>query len=389
MKKTLIALLLSIVFVPSYAFAQIASSTTASVDVATLIAQLQAQIKELTLQLEAIQVSGDVAVTTSTEFIAVRAFTQTLHRGMFGEEVKELQRFLTQHPEIYPEGIISGYFGALTEGAVRKFQEAQGLEPVGIVGPKTRAVINVSVSGGGGSGVAQDVAQTTATTPVPPPPSPVPTPTPQAVTTPPPPPPPPATSGGGGSSYQIPTGYYHGTQTYVSEPTPPASPPPPPSSPSSTSTASTTPPAPPPTPSPSPSPTPPPPPPASDTTGPTITSLSITPTNTTVGGAVSFSATAEDPSGIQTIIYNIHYPGSSYVLRPNCNYNGVTSGTCGFGESIDHGIQNPSILGDYIINIRIVDLLGNSAYYYSNGSVTGGVSATHSLTIPAVTISAP
>jgi hypothetical protein len=102
MKKTLFALFLGIVFVPSFVFAQVASSTTASVDVATLIAQLQAQIKELTQQLQSIQESGDVAVTTSTEFVAVRAFTQTLHRGMFGEEVKELQRFLTQHPDIYP-----------------------------------------------------------------------------------------------------------------------------------------------------------------------------------------------------------------------------------------------------------------------------------------------
>ena len=34
------------------------------------------------------------------------------------------------------------YFGPATERAVKKFQEKNGLEPVGIVGPKTRAALN-------------------------------------------------------------------------------------------------------------------------------------------------------------------------------------------------------------------------------------------------------
>jgi hypothetical protein len=76
------------------------------------------------------------------------------------------------------------------------------------------------------------------------------------------------------------------------------------------------------------------------------------------------------------------------VLSPNCNFNGVTVGTCAFGEPIDHARQNPSVLGDYTIIIRAVDMLDNVAYYYPNGTVTNGVSATHNLTIPAITISA-
>lgn len=53
----------------------------------------------------------------------------------------------------------TGYFGALTEIAVKEFQSANGLEPVGVVGPQTRARIeSVSCteteSGGGSSGGA-------------------------------------------------------------------------------------------------------------------------------------------------------------------------------------------------------------------------------------------
>jgi peptidoglycan hydrolase-like protein with peptidoglycan-binding domain len=39
-------------------------------------------------------------------------------------------------------GEVTGYFGAQTEAAVINFQSSKGLDPVGVVGPKTRAVLN-------------------------------------------------------------------------------------------------------------------------------------------------------------------------------------------------------------------------------------------------------
>lgn len=389
MKKTLFALVLCAMFNPHFVFAQTASSTLTSAQVAELILQLQAQIKELQQQLVVIQQTASPEVTTSTEFVAVSAFTQTLARGMFSEEVKELQRLLAQNPEIYPEGVVSGYFGALTEEAVKRFQESHRLESVGVVGPKTRALLNETVSSdGGGSTVVQNTEVVTTTIAVAPPsPTPI-TPTPPQAVTPPPPPPAPNPSTGVYYGSYTSGGLNPSTPTFYSEPTPPA---PPPATATSTSEASSTPPVSPtpalsPSPTPSPTPTPPP---TTDTTGPTITSLSITPVSTIPGGQVSFTATAEDPSGIRTIIYDIQYPGTTYTLRPNCNFNGVLSGTCAFGESIDHGIKNPTLLGDYVIQVRIVDMLDNTATYYSNGTVTNGLSATHSFSIPAVTISAP
>ncbi|MDP2704524.1 MAG: peptidoglycan-binding domain-containing protein [bacterium] len=65
----------------------------------------------------------------------------TLRFGMRGEEVRALQELLRRDREIYPEGLVTGYFGALTENAVRRFQKAQGLNAVGIVDSWTRAYL--------------------------------------------------------------------------------------------------------------------------------------------------------------------------------------------------------------------------------------------------------
>lgn len=67
-------------------------------------------------------------------------FTTTLSIGSEGSDVTALQEFLTREG-VYT-GPITGYFGVLTERAVKVFQTNIGLESVGIVGPKTRAELN-------------------------------------------------------------------------------------------------------------------------------------------------------------------------------------------------------------------------------------------------------
>ena len=62
-------------------------------------------------------------------------------------QVVSLQKFLSQDPALYGEGIASGYFGSLTESAVKRFQERYGIAKggdagFGFVGPKTRAKLN-------------------------------------------------------------------------------------------------------------------------------------------------------------------------------------------------------------------------------------------------------
>lgn len=72
----------------------------------------------------------------------VTALTQTLRKGSKGVEVTELQKFLSGHPDLYPEKSVTGYFGAKTEAAVRRFQKRYGILQTGMVGPKTRGKIN-------------------------------------------------------------------------------------------------------------------------------------------------------------------------------------------------------------------------------------------------------
>ncbi|MBI2639278.1 MAG: peptidoglycan-binding protein [Candidatus Sungbacteria bacterium] len=69
--------------------------------------------------------------------------TKILQRGMRGEEVKILQEFLQKSDSGIPDdGPVTGYYGSVTVRAVTKFQQANGLEAVGFVGPATRELIN-------------------------------------------------------------------------------------------------------------------------------------------------------------------------------------------------------------------------------------------------------
>lgn len=73
--------------------------------------------------------------------------SQQLDLGMTGSDVTSLQTFLAGNSSIYPEGIVSGYFGSLTASAVSRFQSANGLSAVGRVGPQTLALINNLMGG--------------------------------------------------------------------------------------------------------------------------------------------------------------------------------------------------------------------------------------------------
>ena len=89
---------------------------------------------------------------------AASPLTLSLSRGMKNDQVKQLQLFLASQPDIYPEGTASGYFGVLTEKALKKWQKEKGLDPLGIVGPKTRVLINRELVSEGGGSVSQAAA---------------------------------------------------------------------------------------------------------------------------------------------------------------------------------------------------------------------------------------
>lgn len=120
-------------------------------------ASLQAELNALLAQLAALQ--AQLQTTTGSPSAAPAAsgsaygqcpnLTRTLRQGISGSDVTGLQAFLAADSRIYPEGTISGYFGALTQAAVQRFQVRHGIvnsgtpdsTGYGLVGPTTRATI--------------------------------------------------------------------------------------------------------------------------------------------------------------------------------------------------------------------------------------------------------
>ena len=54
-------------------------------------------------------------------------FTRKLFFGVRNNDVKSLQEFLAKDASLYPEGLITGYFGLLTKKAVQRFQCKHGI----------------------------------------------------------------------------------------------------------------------------------------------------------------------------------------------------------------------------------------------------------------------
>ena len=73
--------------------------------------------------------------------IHAATLSRQLEIGMSGSDVSALQTFLASDPVIYPEGLVTGYFGSLTQAAVARYQTKKGLPSVGRVGPLTLAAI--------------------------------------------------------------------------------------------------------------------------------------------------------------------------------------------------------------------------------------------------------
>lgn len=73
---------------------------------------------------------------------------RTLTQGARGDDVKQLQEFLKTSPDIYPEGLVTGYFGSLTKNAIQNFQKRTGIEITGVVDIITEAKLNNFITNG-------------------------------------------------------------------------------------------------------------------------------------------------------------------------------------------------------------------------------------------------
>lgn len=76
---------------------------------------------------------------------AQRARAAVYQQGSAGATVKEIQQRLKNWG--YYTGEVDGSYGAQTEKAVKYFQEANGLESDGVVGPKTLSALGIAETG--------------------------------------------------------------------------------------------------------------------------------------------------------------------------------------------------------------------------------------------------
>ena len=87
------------------------------------------------LENEGFKVNPETGKREKTEVKETNLFTRNLVYGSKGEDVNELQRCLARDKEVYPEGVVSGYFGTKTKAAVIRFQEKYAdeiLTPIGL-----------------------------------------------------------------------------------------------------------------------------------------------------------------------------------------------------------------------------------------------------------------
>jgi peptidoglycan hydrolase-like protein with peptidoglycan-binding domain len=170
MKTRITALAAAVAALPLLASAQSAADLQSQVE--ALLQQVQALQSQLGAQggtsagaSTAAQGISGLAQQTGVKVIDSSACPQigrTLKLTSTGDDVSRLQQFLARDRAIYPEGLVSGYYGSLTEAAVKRWQakfnivssgtaESTGY---GVVGPRTAAAISLQCSlyAGGGAG---------------------------------------------------------------------------------------------------------------------------------------------------------------------------------------------------------------------------------------------
>ena len=107
--------------------------------------ELLKQIADLKRQVAVLQERLAYLLTVKQQPICSN-FNSDLSYGMTSNEVKCLQQFLANLGEdIYPEKLITGYYGPLTEAAVKRYQGLKGIIATGYFGPLTRAVANQQI----------------------------------------------------------------------------------------------------------------------------------------------------------------------------------------------------------------------------------------------------
>lgn len=104
------------------------------------------KISRLSLLTAAVAIGSGLAIGAQAQVYST--IGAELGVGSRGDNVTALQRFLASNRLVYPEGLLTGYFGTLTRNAVTQFQIGHGLPTSGSVGLTTLQKLNSLISAG-------------------------------------------------------------------------------------------------------------------------------------------------------------------------------------------------------------------------------------------------
>lgn len=138
---------------------------------AQTVEELQAQANALLLKVQQLQQQVGAGGSTGA---GCPLIGRILSVGSTGEDVTRLQQFLARDRNIYPEGMVTGYYGALTEAAVKRWQAAYNIVTSGTpsttgfgqVGPRTAAAMSLQCSTGSGGSTGPAVGGFIRVTPI-------------------------------------------------------------------------------------------------------------------------------------------------------------------------------------------------------------------------------
>jgi peptidoglycan hydrolase-like protein with peptidoglycan-binding domain len=108
-------------------------------------------LKKNKYMIKKIKILAVLAMMSAMPVLAsASTITSYMQLGSRGTDVTTLQTYLATDRTIYPQGLVTGYFGGLTQSAVSNFQERNGIDNTignGRVGPATLAVLNAKMNG--------------------------------------------------------------------------------------------------------------------------------------------------------------------------------------------------------------------------------------------------
>lgn len=127
--------------------------------------KLRAQAEALLAKVQQLQAQlgggGAASPTVTVDSSLCPNVGRSLKRSSSGDDVRRLQQFLARDISVYPEGLVTGYYGSLTEAAVKRWQAKYNIVSsgtpestgYGVVGPRTAAAIAILCSTGSYNGI--------------------------------------------------------------------------------------------------------------------------------------------------------------------------------------------------------------------------------------------